>query len=378
MGTSMTCLMLVFVECAFSFTSLTTGRQVQEATMQILMAFRLYVIAAGTLVLLLQPVPGICQADQRVWNAIALPGGQAGIGFDDLGFSSSLNKVLVPAGRAGTLNLIGPVSRQISSISGFAGTTAFGGGHGEGITSVDGGSELLFVTDRTAGLLDVVDPKRRSILSSTRLASGPDYVRFVVETSEIWVTEPTAQRIEVFSLVSRRVPTPVHRMFVAVPGGPESLIIDHSHARAYTNLWHGFTVGIQLRDHSMVARWPNGCEESRGIALDESQGFLFVACNEGRLSVLDSRTGKMLGRAFSGDGIDIIAYNPKLGHVYLPGEKSGTMAIIGISPAGAATILKTVRVPRGAHCATADNRNQVYICDPSHGQLLVFQDAPDQ
>jgi DNA-binding beta-propeller fold protein YncE len=168
----------------------------------------------------------------------------------------------------------------------------------------------------------------------------------------------------------------MHSGFIDVSGGPESLIIDHSQARAYTHLWRGVTVAIQLKDHSIVARWPNGCEGSRGIALDEKRGFLFAACDEGRLSVLDSNTGKILGKAFSGDGVDIIAYNPKLGHVYLPGEESATMAIIGVSPAGSATVLRTVQIVKGAHCATVDDRGQVYICDPSHGRLLVFKDAP--
>jgi DNA-binding beta-propeller fold protein YncE len=317
----------------------------------------------------------ICAANEGL-TAIALPGGKAGIGFDDLGFSASLHKVLVPAGRTGTLDLVDPDTRQISSIGGFASSGTFAGGHGESITSVDEGRGLLFVTDRTARRLDVVDPKTRSIVASTRLASGPDYVRFVGQTNEVWVTQPGAQRIEIFSLSSRGMPTPAHAGFVAVPGGPESLVIDRSHGRAFTHLWRGVTVAIRLRDHSIVARWPNGCQGSRGIGLDEKRGFLFAACDEGRLSVLDTNTGKILGKAFSGDGVDIIAYNPKLGHVYLPGEESATMAIIEVSLDGAATVLRTVQTVKGAHCATADGRNRVYVCDPSRGRLLVFEDVP--
>ena len=332
------------------------------------------IVFAAIISILLRPTGVIC-ADKGGLVSIALPGGKAGIGFDDLGFSLSLHKVLVPGGRTGILDLIDPDTMQISGIRGFAGTGTFGGGHGEGITSVDGGRGFLFVTDRTARLLDVVDPKTRSVVTSTSLDSGPDYVRFVAETNEIWVTQPGVQRIEVFRFAPR-TPKPIHSRFIAVPGGPESLIIDHSHARAYTHLWRGVTVAIQLKDHSIVARWPNGCEGSRGIALDEKREFLFAACDEGRLSVLDSNTGKILGIASSGDGVDIIAYNPKLERIYLPGEESATMAIVGISATGSAVVLRTVRTVKGAHCAAADDRNHVYICDPSHGRLLVFEDAP--
>ena len=337
---------------------------------------RCWLILLGALILVFPRAAYVICADEGGLIAIILPGGEAGIGFDDLRFSASLHKVLVPAARTGTLDLIDPDTRQISSVGGFTGNGTFAGGHGEGITSVDEGRGLLFVTDRTARRLDVVDPNTRSIVASVRLASGPDYVRFVAQTNEIWVTQPGAQRIEVFSLPSRGMPTPVHTRFVAVSGGPESLVIDQFHGRAYTHLWRGVSVAIQLKEHSIVARWPNGCQGSRGIALDEKRGFLFAACDEGRLSVLDTNTGKILGKAFSGDGVDIIAYSPKLGHVYFPGEESATMAIIGISPAGAATVLTTVQTVKGAHCATTDDRNAVYVCDPSRGRVLVFEDGP--
>jgi hypothetical protein len=159
---------------------------------------------------------------------IAIPGGEGRIGFDDLGFSSYLHRVLVPAGGTGSLDLVDPDTRQLLRIRAAARSGTFGGGHGKGITSVDEGHGFLFVTDRTALRLNVVDPKRRSVVSSAKLAFGPDYVRFVAETDEIWVTQPSAERIEVFRLQQIGTPKPSHADFIEVPGGPESLIIDHS------------------------------------------------------------------------------------------------------------------------------------------------------
>jgi hypothetical protein len=62
--------------------------------------------------------------------------------------------------------------------------------------------------------------------------------------------------------------------------------------------------------------------------------------------------------------VDVIAYDQKLAHVYLPGADSGTIAIVGISSQGAATVLKTAETVEGAHCATVDDRDQVYVCGP--------------
>jgi len=133
------------------------------------------------------------------------PGGGRGIGFDDLGFAPTLRKVMVPGGSTGKLALIDPDSQKIEIIGGFSERGGYSGGHGEGITSSDAGRGLVYVTDRSSRLLDIVDPNTEKIIASTQLASGPDYVRYVSETNEAWVTEPGAQRIEIFSLTKGRL-----------------------------------------------------------------------------------------------------------------------------------------------------------------------------
>ena len=305
-------------------------------------------------------------------GTVTFPGGGQGIGFDDLGFAPTLRKVIVPRGSTGKLGLIDPDSQNIEIIGGFSERTGHSGGHGEGITSSDAGHGLLYVTDRSSRLVDIVNPSTEKIIASTRLASGPDYVRFVSETNEAWVTEPGAQRIEIFSLADNGT-TATHSGFILVPGGPESLVIGRG--QAFTHLWRGTTLAVDLKTRTTVSRWPNGCKGSRGIGLDDKRGFLFAGCDEGKVSVLDVKTGKILGHASAGAGVDIIAYNQKLAHVYMPGADSGTIAIIGISASGAAKVLKTAATMDGAHCVTADDREQVYVCDPMHGQILVFKDT---
>src|SRR5262249_34548841 len=120
---------------------------------------------------------------------IPLPGGSGGIGFDDLGYSVQLGQVLVPAGRTGNLDLVDPKTLTITTIGGFSAQANFGGGHGEGTTSVDIGNGLLFATDRSKMQLDVVDPAHKKIITFASVGSAPDYVRYVKATNELWITE---------------------------------------------------------------------------------------------------------------------------------------------------------------------------------------------
>jgi hypothetical protein len=160
-----------------------------------------------------------------------------------------------------------------------------------------------------------------------------------------------------------------------VPGGPESLVVDPARGRAYTHLWKSTTLAIDLKTRAIAARWPNGCAGSRGIALDAEHGFLFVGCAEGKAVVLDlSKNGAVVDSLSAGAGVDIIAFNPALRHLYLPGGKSESMAILGVSKTGKLSLLSTVPTARGSHCVAADDHRQAWVCDPDHGRLLLVMD----
>ena len=330
-------------------------------------------LAATLAILTLTCSPVISLAGET--SVLVIAGGAGGIGFDDLGFSSELHKVIIPAGRLGKVVLFDPASKEMEEIGGFSSQNDFAGGHGEGVTSADVGRGAIFATDRDEKTLDLVDPVSKRILAKTKLASGPDYVRFVAATNEVWVTEPHASQIEIFSLPQQGFPVPNHAATIAIPNGPESLIIDGEAGRAYTNLWSDTTLAIDLRKRAIASRWRNGCHGSRGIALDTTRGFLFVGCEEGKLEVLDAKDGRRLGEAASGDGVDIIAYAPKLHHAYLPGGDSATMTVIDISATGKPTMLGTVATARDSHCVTADDLGNAYICDPHKGQLILLHDS---
>jgi hypothetical protein len=328
--------------------------------------------------------PAIARAAPAPPAAVALPGGEHGIGFDDLRFDAALGQVLAPAGATGNLDLVDPKTGAVTPIAGFARGAGGGEGHGHGVTSVDAGEGWLFATDRTARALVVIDPRARKIVGRAPLAGGPDYVRWVAATRELWVTEPGDARIEVFALPQAsqgspgskdKPPVPVHAAFIAIRGGPESLVIDGKRGRAYTHRWKRDTVAVDVRARRIVATWPAGCAAPRGIALDDARGILLVGCDGGEATALDvEHDGKLLSAAKSGRGVDIIAYDAGRLRLYLPGEESATLAIFDLSERGALTLRGTVPTVAGAHCATTDGAGGVFVCDPARGRLLVIRD----
>jgi len=309
-------------------------------------------------------------------TALQLPDGGRGIGFDDLRFSQELDRLLVPSGRTGRLNLVDPKTRGIESIEGFSSSDRFEGGHGEGTTSADSGRGFIFASDRGRKVVEVLDAATKRRLGKAGLGGGPDYVRWVEPRSEVWVTEPGRERIEYFSFRPGDPPSLVASGTITVSDGPESLVIDATRGRAYTHTWHDTTLAIDLRSHHVVAQWPNGCEGSRGIALDEKRGLLFVGCKEGKTVALDvAHDGKPLGTAKTGGGVDIIAYGERLAHLYVPGGDSQTMTVIAVGAAGEMKVLGAVETAPEARCVAADDLGNVYVCDPHQGRLLVYADG---
>lgn len=306
---------------------------------------------------------------------VQLPGGEAGIGFDDLQFSLGLKQVLVPGGRTGKLFLISPATHEVTAIDGFSSKESYGGGHGDGTTSACEQGGLVYASDRGAGDVKIVDPAARKIVGSVHLSAGPDYVRCLAASRELWVTEPGKEQIEVLALgADGRTATSSGR--VSVPGGPESLVLDMEHMRGYTHTWKETSYAIDLKKRSIVETWNNGCEGARGIALARQRGWLFVGCEEGKVVVLDVANGKVLSSLSAGSGIDSIGYASPLGHVFVPGGDSADVSILGFSSLGQLSLLGKVKTGPDAHTVAFDpDSHSVFVGLPEHGQVLIFKDA---
>lgn len=319
-------------------------------------------------VLLMSLIGAGCAGAPQV-EPLPLPDGAAGIGLDDLRYSAAMRGVLVPAGRTGDVDIVDGRTHAVSVISGFSAEATFDGGHDFGATSVEEVDGMLYVTDRTTEQLYAVDPARGAIVATADLAASPDYVRDA-GGGELWVTEPDAEQIEIFRRADlASVAT------IAVPGGPESLVIDGVRGRAYAHAEGGVTVAIDLAGRAVVASWPNGCTTPKGIALDADRGLLVVGCGEGALVSLDvAGSGAVVGQLTYGNGLDVLGYDAQRHHVYAPGGKSGSLGIVDLASDGALRLVRSVATASGAHCATSDGAGAVYVCDPTGGRLLVIED----
>ncbi len=307
---------------------------------------------------------------------LRIPGGAHGLGFDDLGYAPALGRVLVPAAQSGALVLVDPANDALRVLADVAPAGHAVSGHDAGTTSADYGEGLLFASDHERMAVVAVDPQTGAVVARAQLAGGPDYVRYVAPLHQVWVSEPHQKQIERFAVTAGAHPALTRVGAVSVPGGPESLVIDAARGQAYSNEWKDHTVAIALRNPRVTARWANGCEGSRGLALDAAGHTLFVGCKEGRVVALDlDHAGRIEASAKVGAGVDIIAWNPVLHHVYAPGAVSATMTVLDFKD-GTLKPVATVPTAAHAHCVATDGKAVAYVCDPGAGALIVYRDHP--
>ncbi|MDE2148661.1 MAG: hypothetical protein KGJ55_02260 [Gammaproteobacteria bacterium] len=309
-------------------------------------------------------------------HLLHIPGGGNGLGFDDLGFSPTLDRVLVPAARTGALVLVNPADDALQVLA-----HVVPGGSGQdrddaGTTSADYGAGLLFASDHADRAIVAISPRTGQVVVRAELAFGPDYVRYVAPLHEVWVTEPRGRQIQRFSVAAGRVPRLRAVGSIAVPGGPESLVIDPARGVAYTNQWKNRTEEIGLRTLKVQAAWDNSCTGSRGLALATGPHLLFVGCREGKVVALDPADhGRVVASAEVGRGVDIIAWNPLLRHVYAPGAVSATLSVLELTADNRLVDVATVAAAAHSHCVVTDGRHTAYVCDPAAGALIVYRDT---
>lgn len=314
-------------------------------------------------------------------STITLSGGDRALDLDDMVYFSELGRVVVPGAQDGNLDFLDPKTRQISTIA-VAKPTRTGEG---GVVSAALAGDYIFTADAAAGQIAIVDLRSKSLVGRTKMAGKADYLRHVASTGEIWVTQPReAGRIEIFTIERRASVRLVPADIIAIPGGPESLVIDDPRGVAYTNTFGASTLMIGIKSRSVAETWPNGCGDyermargARGLAFDADNHILYVACMQGKVVGLDVENhGKIVSSVGVDPGVDIIAFNSTTHHLFAPSTTKGVLFVFAANANGMLKQIAQYKIAQGSHCVVSNSADKVYVCDPGHGRLFEISDPP--
>ena len=309
--------------------------------------------------------------------AIGLTGGPP-VTMDYLAYDPATNRIWVPAGNTGQVDVVDVGTGKVTAIGGFATAPARRPGRPRlGPSSATVGEGVIWVGNRADDRLSAYDARSLAQTATCQLSSMPDGLAYVRSTHEVWVTTPGDRSI---TIVGAGPKTAAVRATIHLNGEPEGYAVDEARGLFFTNLEdEDSTLAIDIRTRKVASDWPARCGEGgpRGLAIDRTRGWLFVACTNGAVAVDVAHGGRMLGRLETAGGVDNLDYDPRRQLLFVASGASGQMTIARVDAGGAPHPLRVVPTARGARNPILDGRGRAYVEDAAAGRLLVVDpDAP--
>lgn len=307
-------------------------------------------LAAGAVVLLAATLAQ-ARPQYRLAREVPLPGDE---GWDYLTFEQGGHRLFVAHGTrvlvidTDQMQVVG----EIADTPGVHGI-ALAPGLGRGFISAGRSSTIV-----------VFDLKTLARVAEIRSSGeGPDAIYYDAATQRVFAFNGRSHDVTAIEAASGTVAGTI-----ALPGKPESASGD-GQGRLYVNLEdRGSIAALDARALTVTAVWPvPGCEEPTGLALNARGQRLFAACSNRVMVLLDAASGRLLGGAPIGAGVDFAAYDPGARLAFAScGE--GVLTAVTVTAAGTVQVAQSVPTRPGARTMALDERtHRIFLVTANFG-----------
>ena len=255
--------------------------------------FRCALAGAALAAVLAAPALLSAQGPYKVVDTWKL-GGEGG--WDYLSVDPATHRLYVT--RGARVDVVDTAAGKIvGSIPGLHGT------HG---VAFDDTGKYGYISDAGAGNQVVVfDRSTYAVVTTIPAGTGPDSILFEPVTKTVWAFNGRSKDATVIDTATQKVVATV-----TLPGKPETPAADGK-GSIYANIEDkSLIVKLDAKAKTLTATWPAGCEGPSGLAIDREGGKLFAVCDK-QMSVVDTKTGKVLGTPEIGDGPDAAGFSAK-------------------------------------------------------------------
>jgi len=169
---------------------------------------------------------------------------------------------------------------------------------------------------------------------------------------------------------------------IPLGGKPEFATVDVAAGRVYNNLEDKSAIAvIDIKTHAVVATWPiTGGTSPSGMAIDTAHHRLFIGCDNSKMVVMDSTSGKVVTTVPIGEGVDANAFDPGTQLAFASCGGSGTVTIAHEDSPDKLTVVQTLKTAAGARTMTIDPKtHKIYLSvgqrtGPANNfKVLVFE-----
>jgi len=195
----------------------------------------------------------------------------------------------------------------------------------------------------------VVDLKTLTTVSKVETGNGPDAMAYDSIRGEVYVFNHKGNSATVIDPNEAKVVATI-----PLEGSPEFGVADPAAGRVYCNLEDKNEVAvIDAAKHQVVANWPLAPgTEPTGIALDAEHHRLFSTCNNKLMTMIDTKTGKVMASVPIGEHVDGCAFDPTSQLIFAScGEGVTTIAKV---EGDQFKVLDNLKTERGARTIALD------------------------
>ena len=220
-----------------------------------------------------------------------------------------------------------------------------GGTHG---SYAGASSGLGFTDDGQAGQAVAFDLKSFAVKAT--LPAAPDADAIAGEGDRVYVMNGDTGTVTVIDARGPKVVATIRvggSLEAAAPDGRGHLLVNGAQK--------GEVVRSDTASNTVSARWPVAdCKSPHGLAIDAERRRLFSSCENGRLDVLDTETGREIASAPIGLGTDSAGFDPVHRRVFSSNGRDGTISVIQEVDADTYRPLEPIKTQVGARTMAVD------------------------
>ncbi|MHB1957978.1 MAG: YncE family protein [Acidobacteriaceae bacterium] len=244
--------------------------------------------------------------------------------------------------------------KQVADITGFHGT--------HGVVFAPGGNG--YISDGGGNQVAVFNRKTYKVVRTIPAGTNPDGIVYEPATRTVWAFNGRSHNATVIDTKDDRVLATLD-----LPGKPEFPVADGK-GNVYDNIEDkSEIVHFDARSRKLLATWPVTPGESpSGLAIDRAHGMLFSVCDNGKMAIVSTATGKVVATPTIGDGPDAARFSVDGGYAFSSNGESGTLTAVHEDSPQHFTVVQNLPTEKGARTLTlSPDGSKVYLVTAKFG-----------
>ena len=228
-----------------------------------------------------------------------------------------------------------------------------------------------FTSNGQEGKASIVDLKTLKTLSKVTTGANPDSILYEDSKNEVYTFNGKGKSSTVFDPESGKVIATID-----LGGKPETAAADSAAGRIYVNIEDKSEVAVlDITSHKVIQHWPIAPgETASGMAIDLEHHRLFLGCDNKKMVMMDTSTGKVITTVPIGAGVDANAFDPATRYAFSSNGEDGNTTIAMESGQDKLTVVQVLKTVVGARTMTLNPKtHEIYIPAPTPSfRVLVY------